>query len=92
VTNSPREGAEDAEVYVGNTHARVPRPVKELKGFSKVMLKPGETRHVQVSLDRRAFSYYNVEKDDWAAAPGEFSILVGGSSDNTSLRGAFVLK
>ena len=93
VTNSgSREGAEVAEVYVGDTHARVPRPVKELKGFSKVMLKPGETRHVQVSLDRRAFSYYDVEKKDWAAAPGEFSILVGGSSDNTPLRGAFVLK
>ncbi len=93
VTNSgSREGAEVAEVYVGNTHAPVPRPVKELKGFSKVMLKPGETRHVRVSLDRRAFSYFDVEEEDWAAAPGEFAILVGGSSDNTALRGAFVLK
>jgi len=93
VTNTgSREGAEVAEVYVGDTHARVPRPVKELKGFSKVMLKPDETRHVQVSLDRRAFSYYDVEKKDWAAAPGEFAILVGGSSDNTPLRGTFVLK
>jgi beta-glucosidase len=93
VTNSgSREGAEVAEVYVGDTHARVPRPVKELKGFSKVMLKPGEMRHVQVSLDRRAFSYYDVEKKDWAAAPGEFAILVGGSSDNTPLRGSLVLK
>jgi beta-glucosidase len=93
VTNSgARAGAEVAEVYVGEAHARVPRPVKELKGFSKVMLKPGETRHVQVSLDRRAFSYYDVEKKEWAAAPGEFAILVGGSSDNTPLRGSFVLK
>ncbi len=56
------------------------------------MLKPGETRHLQVSLDRRAFSYYDVEKKDWAAVPGEFAILVGGSSDNTPLRGNFVLK
>jgi beta-glucosidase len=93
VTNSgPRDGAEVAEVYVGDTHARVPRPVKELKGFSKVMLKSGETRHIQVSLDRRAFSYYDVDKKDWAAAPGEFTILVGGSSENTPLRGTFVLK
>jgi beta-glucosidase len=93
VTNSgPRDGAEVAEVYVGDTHARVPRPVKELKGFSKVMLKPGETRHIQVSLDRRAFSYYDVDKKDWAATPGEFTILVGGSSDNTPLRGTFALK
>ncbi len=93
VTNSgSREGAEVAEVYVGDTHARVPRPVKELKGFSKVMLKPGETRHVQVALDRRAFSYYDVDKKDWVAAPGEFAILVGGSSDSTPLRGTFLLK
>lgn len=93
VTNSGSvEGAEVAEVYVGATHAPVPRPVKELKGFSKVMLKPGETRHVQLSLDRRAFSYYDVDKKDWAAASGEFVIKVGGSSDNTPLRGAFILK
>ena len=93
VTNTgSREGAEVAEVYVGDTHARVPRPVKELKGFSKVLLKPGETRHVQVSLDRRAFSYYDVDKKAWMAAPGEFTVLVGGSSDNTPLGGAFVLK
>jgi beta-glucosidase len=93
VTNTgSREGAEVAEVYVADTHARVPRPVKELKGFSKVLLKPGETRRVQVSLDRRAFSYYDLDKKDWMAAPGEFSILVGGSSDNTPLRGAFVVK
>jgi len=93
VTNTgSREGAEVAEVYVGDAHARVPRPVKELKGFSKILLQPGETRHVQVPLDRRAFSYYDVDKKDWVAAPGEFTILVGGSSDNTPLRGAFVLK
>ena len=93
VTNTgSRQGAEVAEIYVGDTHARVPRPVKELKGFSKVMLKPGETRLVQVSLDRRAFSYYDVGKRDWSAAAGEFTILVGGSSESTPLRGVFILK
>jgi len=93
VTNTgSREGAEVAEIYVGDGHARVPRPVKELKGFSKVMLKAGEKRRIQVSLDKRAFSYYDVEKKDWVAAPGEFTILVGGSLDNTPLRGTFVLK
>ena len=93
VTNTgTREGAEVAELYVGQLHARVPRPIKELKGFAKVKLKPGETRHVQIALDRRAFSYYDVNKKDWTAEPGEFSILVGGSSDNAPLRGAFVLK
>ncbi len=93
VTNAgTREGAEVAELYVGQSHARVPRPIKELKGFAKVNLKPGETRHLQIALDRRAFSYYDVDKKDWTVDPGEFAIMVGGSSDNTPLRGAFVLK
>jgi beta-glucosidase len=93
VTNTgSRDGAEVAELYIGDSHARVPRPVKELKAFSKVDLKPGETRHIQLSLDRRAFSYYNVDKKDWTAEPGDFAILVGGSSDNTPLRGSFTLK
>jgi beta-glucosidase len=65
--------------------------VKELKGFARVDLKPGETRHVTLTLDRRAFSYYDVEKTDWAADPGRFEILVGGSSDNIQLQGAFTL-
>lgn len=93
VTNTgSREGAEVAEVYVGDSHARVPRPAKELKGFSKIRLKPGETQRVQVSLDRRAFSYYNVDKKDWTADLGDFTILVGGSSDSTPLRGSFRLR
>ncbi len=86
-----REAAEVAELYVGDSHARVPRPVKELKGFAKVNLKPGETRRVTLELNRRAFSYYDVEKHDWSADPGDFAILVGGSSDNLQLRGKFTL-
>jgi beta-glucosidase len=92
LTNTGRRaGAEVAQIYVGDSHAPVPRPVKELKGFARVDLKPGETRHVTVTLDRRAFSYYDVNKRDWAAAPGKFDILVGGSSDSIKLRGTFVL-
>jgi beta-glucosidase len=86
-----REGAEVAELYVGDSHASVPRPVKELKGFAKVNLKPGETRHVELALDRRAFSFYDVKKSNWSAEPGEFTILVGNSSDNIQLRSAFTL-
>ena len=92
VTNTGRRaGAEVAQVYVGDSHAPVPRPVKELKGFARVDLKPGETRHVTVTLDRRAFSYYDVNKRDWTAAPGKFDILVGASSDNIKLRSTFAL-
>src|SRR5262249_26048044 len=57
-----REGSEVAELYVGDSHASVPRPVKELKGFAKVNLKPGESRQITLSLDRRAFSFYDVKK------------------------------
>jgi len=54
-----REGAEVAQVYVGDGHAPVPRPVKELKGFAKVSLSPGQSKRVQISLDRRALSYFD---------------------------------
>lgn len=86
-----RAGAEVAELYVGDAHASVPRPVKELKGFAKVTLKPGETKPITLTLDRRAFSFYDVKKHDWSAEPGEFTISVGGSSDNIQLRGKFTL-
>jgi beta-glucosidase len=86
-----REAAEVAELYVGDSHASVPRPVKELKAFAKVNLKPGETRRVTLGLDRRTFSFYDVQKKDWNAEPGDFAILVGGSSDNLQLRGKFTL-
>jgi beta-glucosidase len=86
-----REGAEIAEVYVGDSHASVPRPIKELKGFAKVDLKPGEIKRVTVKLDRRAFCFYDVNRKDWNAEPGEFSILVGSSSDRVQLQGRFTL-
>ena len=89
--NGPREGAEIAEIYVGDSHASVPRPVKELKGFAKVHLRPGETKRVTVSLDRRAFSFYDVEKKNWKAEPGKFSILVGSSSEKIERQGEFTL-
>jgi beta-glucosidase len=82
-----REGAEVGEVYVSDGHAKVARPVKELKGFGKVDLKAGETKTVTVKLNRRAFSYYDVGKKDWAAEAGEFGILVGSSSAKIELSG-----
>ena len=84
-------GAEVAQLYVSDNHARVPRPVKELKGFARTELKPGESKRVSVALDRRAFSYYDVRKKGWSADPGSFGILVGSSSDKIELQGTFVL-
>ncbi len=87
----PRAGAEVAEVYVGDSHASVPRPVKELKGFARVFLKPGESRRVTLRLNRRSFSYYDVKRHGWIAEPGEFGILVGTSSAEIMLQGEFKL-
>ena len=86
-----REGSEVAEVYVGDSHASVPRPVKELKGFAKVQLKPGERKRLTISLDHRAFSYYDVSTSTWKAEPGDFVILVGSSSAQIELQGKFTL-
>jgi len=92
VTNTgSRSGAEIAELYVGDTHASVPRPVKELKGFARVTLGPRQTKHVTIRFDRRAFSFYDVNKKDWNAEPGEFLLLVGASSDDIRLKGSFTL-
>ncbi len=86
-----REGAEVAELYVGDAHASVPRPVKELKGFARVSLRPGETQHVTLHLNRRSFSYYDVKSHGWTAEPGEYAILVGSSSAQIELQGEFKL-
>jgi beta-glucosidase len=92
VTNTgSREGAEIAELYVGDPHASVPRPVKELKGFARVNLKPHESRQVTIQLDHRSFSFYDVNRKDWNAKPGEFVLLVGASSDDIRLKGSFTL-
>ncbi|MEP6819854.1 MAG: glycoside hydrolase family 3 C-terminal domain-containing protein [bacterium] len=81
-----REGAEVAQLYIGETNARVQRPAKELKGFWKGTLRPGETHRVIIPLDTRAFSYYDVNGKQWRADPGEYDILVGHSSEQIELR------
>jgi beta-glucosidase len=85
------QGAEVAQLYVSDPHASVPRPAKELKGFARVQLKPGESRHVELTLDRRAFSFYDVKQKGWNAEPGAFNILVGSSSEKMELQGSFSL-
>jgi beta-glucosidase len=86
-----REGAEVAQVYVGAPQGNVPRPLKELKGFGKVNLKPDETKTVRVKLDRRAFSYYDVARHAWFAPAAEYNILVGSSSADVRLQGKYTL-
>ena len=86
-----REGEEVAQLYLGDSHASVPRPPKELKGFAKVSLRPGETKQITLMLDRRAFSFFDVKKHDWHAEPGDFAILVGSSPADIRLNGTFTL-
>ena len=92
VTNTgSREGAEVAQVYIGATSPSVPRPLRELKGFRKVWLKSGENRHVTLTLDGRAFAFYDVEHNQWKTEPGQYTVEVGESSENIALRTAVML-
>ena len=86
VTNTGhRAAAEVAEVYVGEPHPIVPRPVKELKAFAKVQLNAGESRRVSLTLDRRAFACYNIQKHDWTVEAADFNVYVGSSSAQIEL-------
>jgi len=89
VTNTgSREGADVSEVYVGEGHAAVPRPTRELKGFARVDLRPGQTQRMKVLLDRRAFAYYDATAHAWRIDPGAFTISVGSSVNQIDLRGS----
>jgi len=81
------EGAEIAQIYVGEASPKLPRPEKELKGFSKVNLRPGESKKVSVLLNSRAFAYYDTAAQKWTINPGTFNIMVGRSSQQIDLRG-----
>jgi beta-glucosidase len=86
VTNTGvRAGADVAQVYVAEAAPTVPRPPKELKGFSRVELAPGETKHVSVQLNARAFTFYDVSGKHWHADAGEYSVEVGRSSEDLPL-------
>ena len=80
-------GAEIAQLYVSDVESTLYRPAKELKGFKKVFLQPGEEKDVEISLDSRAFAYYNVAINDWHVESGDFKILVGASSRDIKLEG-----
>jgi beta-glucosidase len=87
VTNTgTRPGAEVAELYLDFPPiAEGDEPPHQLKGFDKVMLKPGESQTVELKLDRRSFSYWSERTHSWTLAPGSFRVSVGDSSANTPL-------
>jgi len=82
-----RAAAEVAQLYVGDPHSSVPRPPKELKGFAKVFLEPGETKRVSIPLDGRSFAYYDVKSHAWKTEPGVFNIFVASSAADIQLEG-----
>lgn len=87
LTNTGKvEASEVAQVYVGDSECRVVRPIRELKGFEKVCLKPGESREITIVLDSEAFSFYDMESHSFVVEPGEFVIYVGNSSADLPLK------
>ena len=81
------EGAEVAQLYVSLPGAKVFRPKKELKGFVKVSLKPGETKKVEIPFDDKTFRYWNVKTNNWEIEDGNYKIMVGSSSIDMKLEG-----
>jgi beta-glucosidase len=92
VTNTgTRAGEEVAQVYLHQNNPGLPRPDKELKGFNKVSLQPGETTTVTIPLGFRAFSYYSPDQKGWLAEAGDFQVLVGSSSRDIRLKDTYTL-
>ncbi len=84
-----REGAEVVQLYLQDVQASIARPPKELKGFEKVMLRPGQSKVVRIDLDGRSMSFYDPGQTRWTIEPGKFKVLVGSSSRDIRLTGEF---
>ena len=91
VNTGEMEAAEVAQVYVHPMHSKIPRPPKELKGFRKVTLEPGEGKQVEVELGSDAFSYWNPDSKAWTADAGEYELLIGASSRDIRLKSKITL-
>ncbi len=84
-----RAGAEVVQLYVHDGHAKIDRPIHELKGFQRIELQPGETKAVTFLLNRASLSYWDPQTKAWQADPGTFEIQVGASSRDIRLRSNF---
>ena len=80
-----RKGAEVVQLYVGEPSPSVDRPVRELKGFERVELAPGESKVVTFNLDRRSFAFWSTAKHNWQVDTGQFSVSIGSSSRDLPL-------
>lgn len=93
VTNTGKvAGSETVQLYIHDCESSLPRPYKELKGFRKVYLQPGETKEVTITIGKDALCFYDDKTASWTAEPGQFEALVGNASDNIVSKVAFTLK
>ena len=87
-----RAGSEVVQLYIHDVKSSVDRPEKELKGFQKVYLQPGENKDVSITVNKEALSFYDESSASWKAEAGKFEALVGNTSDNLKLKKVFELK
>lgn len=93
ITNTgSREGKETVQLYISDRKSSLPRPVKELKGFRKVSLKPGETTTVEFTIGRDELCFFDPEKHEWVAEPGKFEAIIAAASDDIRGKVGFELK
>ncbi len=93
VTNTgTREGAEVVQLYISDLKSSLPRPIKELKGFSKVKLAPGETKEVSFTIAKDALSFFDADRHEWVAEPGKFEAIVAASAADIKSKVAFELE
>lgn len=93
VTNTgDRAGAEVVQLYVSDLKSSLERPVKELKGFKKVYLKPGESEEVTFTIGKDALSFYDDRVGEWTVEPGDFEVSLGNASDNIAGKAKFSYK
>lgn len=93
VTNTgSREGSEVIQLYISDLKSSLPRPVKELKSFSKTKLAPGETREITFTIGKEALSFFDDIRHEWVAEPGKFEAWIGASSTDIRNKVAFELK
>jgi len=87
VTNTgKRAGAEVAQLYVGQQNPAISRPIRELKGFQKIFLQPGQSQKVTLKLNQRSFAYFNETTHQWDALAGKYGVFVGSSSQDSDLK------
>ncbi len=87
-----RDGAEIVQLYIADPEASIDRPAKELKGFEKVFLKAGQKKTVTFEIDAEDLSWFNAEKHEWTAEPGEFKALFARSAGDVQAEASFELK